>query len=416
MSFKPSTMIHSLALPLAATVAAVVSIYLFRSDNMKRNLNKYLQLNMEFECFPAKETFPTSRTILMTGGNGFLGGYILSLLLEKKINVIIFDIVLPPIDKRNPHVAYVKGNILKLDHVQKAFNLYKDIMNNITWKVHSVIHTASLIPYLGVPNEAVWSVNVEGTKNILKVAKEMGVVSLIYTSSATVVLEKNFKVAEKLTEDAPMPDQHLDTYTTTKHACETEVLSANDTKTLATCVLRPSGIFGRGDKLVADKRLAGQDNVVLGKNNLNKIDWVHVKDVANAHVLAEEALFSSFNRSTVAGQAYFIGGNESQMYAWFMGFGSKGSKPGLSHWESPHPDELPFPIASFLSHVNIGVYNLLGVIPLSPFLSPSLLTYTQRTYTFSSAKAQKDFGYAPKTTITEAIQQLVKEYQDEKKK
>jgi sterol-4alpha-carboxylate 3-dehydrogenase (decarboxylating) len=48
-----------------------------------------------------------------------------------------------------------------------------------------VIHTAS--PKFDTPNSILYKVNVEGTKTLIQVAKEVGSQSFVYTSSASVI-------------------------------------------------------------------------------------------------------------------------------------------------------------------------------------------------------------------------------------
>jgi nucleoside-diphosphate-sugar epimerase len=135
-------------------------------------------------------------------------------------------------------------------------------------------------------------------------------------------VKSTLSIAEK---DVGYPKQHLDTYTTTKEAAEHLVLSANDPsgQGLATCVLRPAGVFGKGDKLGSDKLvLGGSDSIILGDGTAI-IDWVPVECVASAHQLAEAALSTEQGRKKVNGQVYFIGNNENKSYGWFNGDISK---------------------------------------------------------------------------------------------
>jgi nucleoside-diphosphate-sugar epimerase len=68
-----------------------------------------------------------------------------------------------------------------------------------------------------------------------------------------------------------------------------------------------------------------------------------------------------------------------------------------------------------LSHINVAIFNIIGIPPLAPFLAPTLLDYTQRDYTFNSNKAFVDFGYKPLFTVEEAIRRRVELYKSEKK-
>jgi len=71
------------------------------------------------------------------------------------------------------------------------------------------------------------------------------------------------------------------------------VLAANGKDGLATVALRPSGIFGPGDRFmlpaVAKAIEKGQTKMQIG-NNTNLFDWTYVDNVVKAHLLAADKL------------------------------------------------------------------------------------------------------------------------------
>lgn len=399
---------------IAATVS-VVSIVSFTAYKlwMHRYLyNKYTQPTLQYQIHSLSvvnqsEGNKGKRTILITGGNGFLGRHIVQGLLQTNkanpaddkysVSIIVLDISIPPKHLQISAVTYVQANLLNTEHLRQLFSSYS---------IDSVIHCASLIPFLGVPNEAIWKVNVTGTKNLLDVSLAFGVKSFIYTSSATSVLSKNDRNAYKLTEDTPYPTQNLDTYTSTKVAAEKLVVSSGDEKKMACCVLRPAAIFGKGDKLVSDNSVRGIDAFIIGQPT-NKIDWVPVECVASAHILAESALQEESKRKIMNGNVYFIGNNEENTYGWFFGYDESAT---MSHWEQPTAKRLPIWLVDALATVNETMCAIIGVPVLAPSLCHSLTDYTRRSYTFSSDQAGRHFGYKPLMTVSEAIQRIVDDY------
>jgi len=292
----------------------------------------------------------------------------------------------------------VQGNILNIKHLESTFGLMR---------VDSVIHTASLIPNIEVPDEAIHEVNVTGVKNLLSCCQSSGVSVFVYTSSATVVLTRDCVVDLNIREDDPVRvDTGIDMYTKSKAMAEKLVLAV-DQDTMATCSLRPPNIFGVGDRNLSDMCRIGKTTAILGPG-LDLMDWTPVQCVAYAHILAERSLSNadgSHPREKVSGNAYFVGSNEFHSYGWFMGTGSPAES--LSHWNHPRPTPLPVWLAFTLAHFNETVYNLFGVILLSAGFSPSLIQYTQRSYTFNSDKARRDFGYVPVISVADAIKQIV---------
>jgi nucleoside-diphosphate-sugar epimerase len=52
--------------------------------------------------------------VLVTGGCGFLGRYIVNRLVAARMNVTVMDVIVPPPAARVNGVTYVRGNLLNL--------------------------------------------------------------------------------------------------------------------------------------------------------------------------------------------------------------------------------------------------------------------------------------------------------------
>ena len=337
--------------------------------------------------------------------------------LTSKCNVTVLDILLPSVADRHPSVAYCRGNILSLSDLSSAFSA---AASSPAGPVHSVVHAASIIPFVGVSDSDVRAVNVGGTANLLSASMDAGVRSFVYTSSMSVVLEKGVLFGPSCLnmkeETSPYPKIFEDIYPETKAAAERLVLKQNDPSAMATCVLRPTAIFGPGDRQVSDHYLKGPElpQVVLG-DGAAKIDWVPADCVASAHVLAERGLSElsvGGRRAAVGGNVYFIGNGEANTYAWFNGVPDDPAVK-VNHWGHPPPRVLGPGVSALvmgICHLNVVAHFLTGVVPLPPAMLPSLLLYCQRDYTCSYAKAERDFGYKPLFTVREAIVIYKKRY------
>ncbi|KAF2285046.1 hypothetical protein GH714_037560 [Hevea brasiliensis] len=101
----------------------------------------------------------------------------------------------------------------------------------------------------------------------------------------------------------PQLFQPLDSYTATKSEGEAGIIKVNGTNGLLTCSLRPSGIFGPGERLFHLRLLQeGLGNFIIGDGN-NIYDFTYVENVALAHICAERALASGGEvAEKVAGQ------------------------------------------------------------------------------------------------------------------
>lgn len=138
----------------------------------------------------------TERTrVLVTGGCGFLGSEIVSALLAtNRYDITAVDINPPALGTTTftQDVRYVRANVLDRDALQKTFDEAKPAM-----VVHTVgVYRLGTARYSMKNKEGEFTVNVEGTRNVLDASRECSAKGLVYTSSVTVVLDelgKDFK-------------------------------------------------------------------------------------------------------------------------------------------------------------------------------------------------------------------------------
>ncbi|GAA5857986.1 hypothetical protein JCM8547_006650 [Rhodosporidiobolus lusitaniae] len=156
----------------------------------------------------------------------------------------------------------------------------------------TVFHTAS--PH-ALSSPEVWhKVNVGGTKAVVQACKEAGVRKLVFTSSMTVVYEQG-EGLRNVDERVPVVglEEGVPSYAGTKAKAEKIVLDANGKDGLLTCALRLGGIIGPGDRQVLPGFVAvykaSQSMFQMG-DNTNLFDFVTLKNVVHAHLLAAERL------------------------------------------------------------------------------------------------------------------------------
>ena len=254
-----------------------------------------------------------SSTVLVTGGSGGLASQILRLFSQhgcKQLHSVDLRQPACPLDG----VEYHTGDLTDLEAMRRIFHHAKPDV---------VIHTAS--PKFDTPNRILYKVNVEGTKTLIQVSKEVGTRSFVYTSSASVVSDAKTDL-KNADESFPviLDDQQPEYYVYTKAVAETYVLSQNDRtqSKFLTCAIRPSGIFGFGDLVVLpgilDAYYRGQTKVQIGDNR-NLFDFTENTNVAYAHYLAAAALVKSQKSlpeddAKVDGEAFFITNDEPQCF------------------------------------------------------------------------------------------------------
>lgn len=129
--------------------------------------------------------------ILITGGAGFIGSHLVDYLIgENKWQVVVIDnfdsFYSPELKRRNiePHLANPRFSIYEADILDKV-TLRKIFEEN---EFDQIVHLAALAgvrPSLLRP-DAYTRVNVEGTLNLLEMAKEFGVKRFVFGSSSSV--------------------------------------------------------------------------------------------------------------------------------------------------------------------------------------------------------------------------------------
>lgn len=207
--------------------------------------------------------------ILVTGGAGFLGRYVVAYLSRKAQNyVTVFDNLDP--------LCGGRGNCLYHD-VSHFEEVHSVVCHH---KITHIVHLAALgrnLTCQNQPNQA-WRVNVTGTQNVLEVARERG--------CRVIVCSSNIVLSDRPT-----------VYKTTKQTVEALVeMYAN---LGVSCMgLRPSNIYGKGQSRSEyqpcafaglDIAFEKQGYVEIAGSGMQTRDWVHAEDVARAFELALES-------------------------------------------------------------------------------------------------------------------------------
>lgn len=114
-----------------------------------------------------------SSKVVVTGGVGKVGAYVVKELVRHGHEVLVFDMVKPATARDAvPGVEYCLGDILKIDSCRKAFK-----------SADAILHLAAIPRPIGYPPETVFDVNVRGTFNVLQAACEVGVPRMVFASS-----------------------------------------------------------------------------------------------------------------------------------------------------------------------------------------------------------------------------------------
>lgn len=293
---------------------------------------------------------------LVTGGAGYFGEVVVAKLLERGEDVVVFDLITPSL--RHPRLTAVSGDVRDLAALRAAMH-----------GVDAVYHNVAQVP-LAKDSALFWSVNRDGTENVLKAALGAGVPRLVYTSSSAVFgVPKHNPVTE---ETAPTP---MEDYGRAKYAGE---LLCHDyaKKGLAVSIIRPRTILGHGRlgifQILFEWIYRGLNVPVLGRGD-NLYQFVHANDLADACILAcDQGASDVYN----IGAASF-GTMRETIEAVIRHAGTRSKVRSV-----------PKGLAEF----GMRVTSRLGFSPLAAYHA---LMYGESLY-FDIDKARRKLGFAPK--------------------
>ncbi len=323
-----------------------------------------------------------TKRILVTGGGGFLGGALVRRLVEEGHQVRSFSRKDYP-ELRELGVETLQGDIRDFKAVLEACQ-----------GCDVVFHVAAKVGIWG-PSEEFYSVNVEGTKNVIEACQKTHVHCLIYTSSPSVVFDG--LDLEGVDESIPYPETYLSDYPRTKAEAELLVKKASN-KRLKTAILRPHLIWGPGDTNLVARIIERADSLrIIGKGN-NLIDVLYIDNAVDAHIQLADALAQT---AEISGRAYFISQGKP-VNAWKMIndiLQAAGKKP-ISK-------SIPYGLAYIIGALLEFFYKLLR-IKKEPPLTRFVVTELAKSHWFNIEAARRDFGYSPKISTEEGLQRLQK--------
>ncbi|KAM3283718.1 3beta-hydroxysteroid-dehydrogenase/decarboxylase isoform X2 [Capsicum chacoense] len=349
------------------------------------------------------------RWCVVTGGRGFAARHLVEMLIRYEMfHVRIAD--LSPSIKLDPDEE--EGTVGKALRSGRAHYVSMDLLHKS--QVLKACEGAEVVFHMAAPDSSInnhqlhHSVNVLGTKNIIDACVELKVKRLIYTSSPSVVFDGVHGIING-DESLPYPSKHNDSYSATKAEGEALVIKSNDTKGLLTCCIRPSSIFGPGDRLLVPSLVAaaraGKSKFIIGDGN-NMYDFTYVENVAHAHVCAERALASGGAVAEKAsGQAYFVTNMEPIKFWEFVALILEGL--GYERPRIKIPASVMMPIA----HLVELAYKLLVAYGMKvPQLTPSRIRLLSCSRTFSCSKANDRLGYTPIVLLQEGLRRTIESY------
>ena len=238
------------------------------------------------------------KTVLVTGGAGYVGSALVPVLLQEGYQVKVLDLylygddVLPPI-REHPNLQEIKGDIRD-----------RKLLEKVVPGSDAVIHLACISndPSFELDPELGKSINYDAFVQLVKVAKDGGVKRFIYASSSSVY---GIKDEPNVTEDLRL--KPLTEYSRYKALCE-EVLLRERSLGFTVLVLRPSTVCGYSPRMRLDLTVNILTNYAINNGRIKVFGGeqmrpnIHMDDVVRVY---REAL--QWPAAAIDGKIYNVG-------------------------------------------------------------------------------------------------------------
>ena len=258
------------------------------------------------------------KSILVTGGAGFIGSHTTLLLLEKGDEIFVIDSFVNSSPKSIEKVCLIlkhlnidvqskihlfKGDIKNKSDIEKVFQM----SNKQKKKIQAVIHFAGLKSVSDSITHPItyWENNVIGTINLLKIMSKYDCNNIVFSSSATVYKAKSDKLLTENDICEPINPYGFSKLTIERILNDLYISNPSKWRIASLRYFNPVGNHKSG--LIGEDPLGKANNiypqitkVAIGKVSEIKIygsdwpthdgtgirDYIHVMDIAEGHLAA----------------------------------------------------------------------------------------------------------------------------------
>ncbi|MDJ0757212.1 MAG: NAD-dependent epimerase/dehydratase family protein [Ardenticatenaceae bacterium] len=301
----------------------------------------------------------------LTGATGFVGGAIARLLVDRghQVNAVV----------RNPARA---SDLKELGiNVLQGDVTVKESMRVAMQGCEGVFHVAGWYKVGAKDKTLGQKINVDGTRNVLELMKELKIPKGVYTSTLAVNSDTHGQVRD---ETYRFTGQHISEYDRTKAEAH-DVAEKFIADGLPLVILMPGLIYGPDGTSLSDEslRLYLQKKLPLIPKR-SAYSWAHVDDIAEAHLLGME--------KAPPGSTYIIGGPNYEL------------TEALEIAEKITGVPRPMAVPPFMLSVT-GFFSSIAEIFITlpeMYSSEALRVQAGVTYLGDNSKAKRELGYQPR--------------------
>lgn len=302
----------------------------------------------------------------LTGGTGFIGGALARKLREKNHEVVAIA--------RHPNKAEELKSIGA--EVVRGDVTDKESMRQAMEGCDGVYHVAGWYKIGEKDRSPGRKINVEGTRNVLELMKELGIPKGVYTSTVAINSDTKGKIPD---ETYRFRGKYITEYERTKaeaHHIADEFIGDG----LPLVIVMPGMVYGPRGTSMSDEafRLYLKKKLPVMPTG-SAYNWSHVDDVADAHILAME--------KAKPGSTYMITGPHHTLTEAF------------DVAEQITGIRKPLAVPPGLLRITAFITALLeNLVPVPNMYTPEALRAESGvTYLGDNSKARRELGYSPRS-------------------
>lgn len=314
----------------------------------------------------------------VTGATGFVGSHVVRQLIEGGHQVVAVV--------RNPAKAQ---ELVKLGAtVVQGDVTDKESMREPMRNTDGVFHIAGWYK-IGVKDKSDGEkINIQGTRNVLELMKELGIPKGVYTSTLAVNSDTHGKEVD---ESYHFTGKHLSEYDRTKWVAHYEVADPMIAAGLPLVIVMPGVIYGPEDtssvRTTFIQYLQRKLPMLPGGTTFS---WAHVDDIARGHILAME--------KGKVGESYIIAGPTHSLVEAMQ----------VARDITGIPTPRTIVPAGIMKALSIVMGAVAKIVPVPDEYSAEYLRVNAgTTYIGSNARARRELGYEPrplKEGLTQTLQ------------
>jgi len=253
-----------------------------------------------------------------------------------------------------------------------------------------IVHCAAHVEQWG-RREDFMLITVEGTRQLLQVARAAGVKRFVHISTEAVLFHG--QDMQNIDERYPYPERHTFLYSESKAEAEKLVLAAFEPGCFETVSLRPRMIWGPGDQTILP--------VLLQMISAGRFMWMddgraHTSTTHIANLVHAMGLALSKGRG---GEAYFVTDGPITTFREFL--------TALLATQGVTPPEKSVPgwLARGMGQLMEGIWRLLGIASEPP-LTRFAAAIMSRECTIDISKARHELAYSPRITVERGLAEM----------